>query len=139
MTPEATLADHLKAHLKLCEEILLLVIGENRAQQELVALPREEGIQKKRELLRRLTQSSQQLAVFRTAWQRLHADERVLDADITRLMRQNQDLILRIVMLDRENEQVLLRHGLVPVRHLPPANRQRPHFVAELYRRVAVG
>jgi len=37
--------------------------------------------------------------------------------------------------LDRENEQALLRRSLVPARQLPSVNRQRPHFVADLYRR----
>ena len=31
----------------------------------------------------------------------------------------------------------LLRHGLVPARELPSVNRQRPHFVAQMYRRQA--
>jgi len=42
---------------------------------------------------------------------------------------------MKIVLLDRENEQALLRRGLVPPTQLPSVNRQRPHFVAELYRR----
>ncbi len=42
---------------------------------------------------------------------------------------------MKIIVLDRENEQVLLRKGMVPARHLPSADRQRPHFVADLYRR----
>ena len=55
--------------------------------------------------------------------------------EIPALLRQNQDLIMKIIVLDRENEQALLRRGLVPPKHLPPAERQRPHFVANLYRR----
>ncbi len=51
------------------------------------------------------------------------------------LLRQNQDLTMKIIVLDRENEQNLLRRGLVPARELPSVNRQRPHFVADLYRR----
>jgi hypothetical protein len=42
---------------------------------------------------------------------------------------------MKFILLDRENEQGLLRRGLVPPRQLPSVNRQRPHFVAELYRR----
>jgi hypothetical protein len=37
--------------------------------------------------------------------------------------------------LDRENEQLLLRRGLIPPKHLPPVQRQRPHYVAGLYQR----
>ncbi len=51
------------------------------------------------------------------------------------MLRQNQDLIMKIIVLDRENEQGLLRSGLLPDCQLPSANRQRPRFVADLYRR----
>ena len=62
-------------------------------------------------------------------------EERARHPGIGMLLRQNQDLIMKVIVLDRENEQCLLRRGLVPARELPPANRQRPHFVADLYRR----
>jgi hypothetical protein len=46
---------------------------------------------------------------------------------------------MRILMLDRENEQALLRRGLLGPRHLPSHNAQRPHFVAGLYQRQGMG
>ena len=55
------------------------------------------------------------------------------------LLREIQDVIMKVIFLDRENEQALLRKGLVPAKHLPSANRQRPHFVADLYRRQTDG
>jgi hypothetical protein len=55
--------------------------------------------------------------------------------EVPGMLRQVQDLIMKIIVLDRENEQMLLRNGLVPARHLPSVNQQRPHFVADLYRR----
>ena len=42
---------------------------------------------------------------------------------------------MKIIMLDRENEQSLLRKGMIPVQQLPAAQRQQAHFVTELYRR----
>ena len=71
----------------------------------------------------------------RLKWQQLAPEERSRHGDIARLLRQNQDLTMKIIVLDRENEQHLLRRGLVPARELPSVNRQRPHFVADLYRR----
>ena len=50
-------------------------------------------------------------------------------------MRQAQELIMRVILLDRDNEQGLLRRGWSPAREIPSAQRQRPHFVADLYRR----
>jgi hypothetical protein len=65
--------------------------------------------------------------------------ERARHKDVALLLKQNQEVTMRILNLDRENEQSLLRRGLVPSKHLPPANRQRPHFVADLYRRNKAG
>jgi hypothetical protein len=42
---------------------------------------------------------------------------------------------MKILVLDRENEQTLLRRGLIPAQHLPPAQRQRAHYVSDLYKR----
>jgi len=99
----------------------------------------------KKNLLPRLTQSLNQIRQHRIAWQKLGPPEHAQYPEVTGLLRQNQDLIMKIILLDRENEQGLLRKGLMPLRavgsapeaprHLPPANRQRPHHVADLYRR----
>ncbi len=75
------------------------------------------------------------LRVHRAAWQQLRPEVRAQHQELTALLRSNQALVMKIIVLDRENEQALLRRGLVPPRHLPPAQRQRPHFVADLYRR----
>jgi DNA-directed RNA polymerase subunit H (RpoH/RPB5) len=68
-------------------------------------------------------------------WQILSSDERARQPETGLLMRRTQDLTMKLIVLDRENEQALLRRGLVPPRQLPSVNRQRPHFVADLYRR----
>ncbi len=94
-----------------------------------------EFYQVKKNLLPRLNQSLDALRRHRIQWQRLSMDERARHPGIGMLLRQNQDLIMKIILLDRENEQSLLRRGLVPPRDLPSANRQRPNFVAALYRR----
>jgi len=82
-----------------------------------------------------LNQSLDTLRKHRVNWQKFSLDERARYPEIGMLLRQNQDVTMKIIMLDRENEQGLLRRGLIPARELPPVNRQRPHFVADLYRR----
>jgi hypothetical protein len=67
------------------------------------------------------------------------AANRARHPEISALLRQSQDSVMKSIVLDRENEQGRLRRGLVPARHLPSARRQRPHFVAELYRRQGTG
>jgi hypothetical protein len=100
-----------------------------------VAFNPAEFHQLRNSLLPRLDQSYKRLKEVRLAWQQLDPAERRRNTDVIALFRQNQDLIMKIVLLDRENEQALLRRGLVPTTQLPSVNRQRPHFVAELYRR----
>ena len=94
-----------------------------------------EFAQARKSLLPRLHEAYKNLKEVGFTWNRLNRTERQRYADVASLIRQNQDLIMKIVLLDRENEQALLRHGLVPTTNLPSVNRQRPHFVAELYRR----
>jgi hypothetical protein len=125
----------LRAHLTLCQELLSIVERENQALRNAVAFNPAEFHQLRNSLLPRLDQSYKRLKEVRLAWQQLDPAERRRNTDVIALFRQNQDLIMKIVLLDRENEQALLRRGLVPTTQLPSVNRQRPHFVAELYRR----
>lgn len=130
-----SLAADLRGHLALCQEILAVVEQENHALHHPEAGLSFEAYQAKKNLLPRLNQSLNQIRQHRATWQKLSPAERAPFPDVPGLLRQNQDLIMKIIVLDRENEQALLRQGLVPPRQLPSANRQRPHFVAELYRR----
>jgi flagellar biosynthesis/type III secretory pathway chaperone len=133
MNPE--MLDHLRNHLALCREVLAV------AEQESQSLRRPEtgslfGLyQTKRALLPRLEASLQQIRRYRLEWQRLGPADRQRHPEVATLIRQNLDLMMKAIVLDRENEQNLLRRGLVPARELPPTNRQRPHYVADLYRR----
>ena len=125
----------LQGHLSLCQEILNLVEKESYALHHSDAGPSFESYQTKKNLLPRLNQSLNQIRQHRATWQKLSPTDRAQFPEVPGLLRQNQDLIMKIIVLDRENEQALLRKGLVPPRQLPSANRQRPHFVADLYRR----
>lgn len=125
----------LQGHLALCQEILKLVETESHALHHSEAGPSFESYQAKKNLLPRLNQSLNQIRQHRANWQKLSPAERAHQPEVPGLLRQNQDLIMKIIVLDRENEQALLRKGLVPPRQLPAAQRQRPHFVADLYRR----
>lgn len=125
----------LREHLGLCQDILTLVEREGQALRRPDPPPFAEFHQAKKNLLPRLSQSLDSLRRHRINWQKLGTDERARHPGIGMLLRQNQDLIMKIILLDRENEQSLLRRGLVPPRELPSAHRQRPHYVADLYRR----
>ncbi|HVK57216.1 MAG TPA: hypothetical protein VM735_00420 [Candidatus Kapabacteria bacterium] len=106
--------------------------SELRGQNE--GLTVESSAQRKK-FLAQLTNSLDKIREHRTVWMRLEPAARQGHPEIAELLRENQNLIMKILVLDRENEQALLRKGLVPLRHVPPANRQRPHFVSSLYQR----
>jgi hypothetical protein len=136
MTDPAEVAQDLRAHLALCHELLDFERRENQALRETepAAFAFEFDLFRKA-LLNRLDESLARLKKHRAAWQRLGPAERLRHRDIGTLLQQNQDAIMKVVVLDRENEQARLRRSLIPPNQLPAANRQRPHFVAQLYRR----
>jgi hypothetical protein len=135
MTSPREIADDLKARLVLCQEILGVVEREAQALKRTDNPSLFEFHQLRKNLLPRLNQSLDTLRSHRVDWQKFSPDERARHPEIGTLLRQNQDLTMKIILLDRENEQSLLRRGLVPARELPSVNRQRPHFVANLYRK----
>ncbi|MBP9902814.1 MAG: hypothetical protein KBH45_15240 [Verrucomicrobia bacterium] len=135
MNAAAAMVEDLRRHLALCQEVLAVVERENQALRDTEKPPGFKTLQAKKDLLPRLNQSLNQIRQHRTTWQKVDPAERAQCPEVNALLRQNQDLIMKIIVLDRENEQGLLRQGLVPTHHLPPANRQRPHYVADLYRR----
>ena len=113
-----------------------MVERENQALRTSQSFQPAEFIELRKGLLPRLNQSYKNLEEVRGFWQRLSSTQRRQFPEVTLLLRQTQDIIMKIVLLDRENEQAMLRLGLAPSGKLPSPNRQRPNFVAELYRRT---
>ena len=127
----------LRQHQTLCEELLSLILREKKAWQNSDAPPSFELYQAKKALLPRLQQSLEAIRNSRAAWQKMPPQERAQNPEVVPLLQQTQNLILRIIVMDRENEQVLLRRGLGPSAQKTGVSRvpQPPHFVTELYRR----
>jgi hypothetical protein len=133
------LEQDLRHHVAVCQEILALAQRENQSLRDRTAPSQFEVYQVRKELLSRLDESLSRLRQLRARWQKMTRQERAEYPEILSLLRQTQDLVMRIIVLDRENEQSMLRRGMVPARHIPAAASQRPHFVADLYRRNQVG
>jgi flagellar biosynthesis/type III secretory pathway chaperone len=135
MNSTANLIDDLNEHQTLCQQLLAIV------QSEAETLHRGDNpslfalCQLRKNLLPRLDQSLECLRRDRIEWKKRTFEERAGDSEIRRLFRRNQELCLKIMVLDRENEQRLLRRGVVPAPASLPSGQQRAHFVAELYRR----
>jgi hypothetical protein len=136
-TPQE-IVERLHEHLSLCQELLRATEEEGQTLRLTGKPSLFEFYQRKKDLLPRFNQSLDGLRKHRVTWQKLSLDERARWPEVGMLLRKNQDLTMKIIVLDRENEQALLRRGLVPPRELPSVNRQRPHFVADLYRRQGV-
>lgn len=129
------ISEDLRAHLATCQELLGIIGRENQELRKPESASGFEFYQSRRSLLPRLDRSLAQLKQHRAAWQNLNGAERRQSPEVATLIRSVQELIMKVILLDRENEQALLRRGLLPSNQLPSPHRQRPHFVAELYRR----
>ena len=136
MTCLSEFADDLRTHRNLCEDILSLVQGENaRLSEEVEKRPAFDVTAAKKKFLAQLAESLNKIREHRISWLKLEPTLRQGYPEITELLRENQNLIMKILVLDRDNEQAMLRKGLVPARHVPAASRQRPHFVSSIYQR----
>jgi hypothetical protein len=133
MAEIAQLAKDLKAQLRLYENILAIVEKENLALKQ--SDSNGDAAAARRQVLPDLEASLAGLKKHRERWLKLAEPTRAKYPEIAGLLRQNQDIIMKIIVLDRENEQTLLRKGLVPPKHLPSAKRNQPHYVADLYKR----
>jgi hypothetical protein len=135
MNSHTDIVASLRNHLALCHELLAMVTRENKAFKDADAPSPLDLYQSKKQILPRLEHSLEQIRACRLVWQRMAPEERREQPDVAQLIEQNQNLVMKIILLDRENEQVLLRRGFGPPKEKTPAARQQPHFVAGLYRR----
>lgn len=131
----APVAADLRAFLSLCDEALALATSEN---QIFIAGPDyrpAEFLPRRQSLLASLDQAVANLKNIRRVWQQTDPAERERCGEVKSLFQAVQGTLMKVLLLDRENQQAMLRRGLVPVRHLPAAAAQRPHFVTSLYQK----
>lgn len=125
----------LRSHLALNMDLLGHLERESQLLRQGDSAQSSTAVEARKQVLPRLDSALQRIRRHRSYWLSLDPEVRSTKQEIRELLRQNQDLIMRLIILDRENEQLLLRRGLIPPKHLPPVHRQRPHYVADLYRR----
>ncbi|MEJ5237974.1 MAG: hypothetical protein WHT82_06420 [Limisphaera sp.] len=132
---ETPLLPVLQQYRALCEETLDLYLREHQALHQGGEYQPFQFYRHRKDLLPRLEAALTELR----RWRGLHRSgatrPRAPSTELRRITDQVQTMLMRILQLDRENQQALLRRGLLPARHLPPAAAQQPHFVADLYRR----
>jgi hypothetical protein len=127
----------LRAYQTICDEALTLTTRENQALSTAGEYQSFEFYQLRTGLLPRLENALVQLRKWREIWLRVPAAERAGCSEVKVLFQSVQSLLMKLLMLDRENQQSLLRRGLVPPRHLASAavQVQKPNFVANVYKR----
>ena len=125
----------LRSYLALCEEVLALTQRENRALSGQTDYRPFDFLQARKGLLPKLKEAFISLQSWRQTWHQFSPDERASQVEVKTLFQTAQDMLMKVLLLDRENQQALLRRGLVPAKHLPQVAAQKPHFVASVYKR----
>jgi len=87
----------------------------------------------RKSILVKLNDFISEIKRLRVWWQSLPQSERIKHREFNAAIQQAQNLMLKIITRNRENEQKLLRLGKVPPKYIPSAECQRPHYVARLY------
>jgi hypothetical protein len=131
----AALDSDLRAFSRVCEEVLSLARQEHQALSSPGAYEYREFHQRRTELLPDIESLLRKFRGHRAAWRQLPQAQRDGFEELKRLFQNIQNLLMRVIVLDRENQQAMLRRGMVPVQHIPEAAARQPHYVADLYRR----
>ena len=91
----------MRGHLDICTQLLRLSEREGAAlaSSEPVDLKPFENLRKN--LLPKLEQSLIRLRQHRQRWQQLSPAERAQQPEVGELLRQNQDMIMKVIVVDR--------------------------------------
>src|SRR3954469_16946974 len=105
------LSGDLRDFLALCEAALDVTTREGQALSSSSDYRSFDYYQQRKTLLPRLEASLILLRRWRQLWQDLDSSERACCPEVTSLFQVIQGLLMKILLLDRENQQALLRHG----------------------------
>ena len=125
----------LLAFTAIGEEALALAAREHQALSRASNYEPFEFDRLRKDLLIRVEPLTMGLRRWRQIWQQISPLERAGYSDVIDVIQMLQNLLVKILQLDRENQQALLRLGLVPARHVNSCSAPPSHFVATLYRR----
>ena len=131
------LTDALREHLGVCNALLELARKEAQALQSAGPFPAAAIQVERKTLLCRLECALKLLVQKRALWNCSGNERAPGGPRFGRLLRSDLDTIMRVLVFERENEEQLLRRGLLGGPCLPAAEQRRPHYVARLYQRHA--
>ncbi len=125
----------LRAFAAVGEEALALAAREHQALAGPADYEPYKFYRLRKELLARLEPLIIGIKHWRQVWQQISPLERAGCADVIDVIQMLQNVLVKILQLDRENQQALLRRGLVPARHVTACAAPPSNYVANLYRR----
>ena len=100
-----SLLTELNDHLSVCEEAYKLVQEENTILHSPTPRDAYAHAGRRKELLERVTGSMVRVKAHKALWEKLTPNERAKSMDISNLIKQNMDLIMKTVMLDRDERK----------------------------------
>ena len=137
MKPPAEFPDTLRDYASVCEDLLDLTTREHQALAQPATYQGSRFNLARKDLLSRLDQTLNQLRRDRQPPRSGGAAAPERRPETTMTLQAVQNLVVKILQLDQENRQALLKRGLFAPGELPTLGSQRPNYVAGLYRRHA--
>lgn len=133
-----TLKADLAEHIEVCKAVYHIIEREARA----LTNPQSDHDfahtnNAREQFLPILDKSLKKLKNHRSVWENLPIGVKSSQPEIKALLTQGQDMIMKIITLDRDNETRLLKSGAIPIDHIPSAKRQQPGFVARMYQQYS--
>jgi hypothetical protein len=125
----------LRAFTAVGEEALALAAREHQALAGTADYEPVEFCRLRKDLIIRLEPLIVGIRHWRQLWQQISPLERAGCSNVIDVIQMLQNLLVKILQLDRENQQALLRRGLVPARHVSSCAAPPSNYVANLYRR----
>jgi len=134
-----SLIEELLRHLEVCQEAYSLVQKENQCLKSDTPRDAYQNADSRHELFERISGVMVRISAHKSLWMRLSPVERSRNMRVTSLIKQNMDLIMKTVVLDRENEKLMLQHGMAPPDRLPSSRLNNPAAVGKLYQQNTAG
>jgi hypothetical protein len=120
-----TLLESLGTHIAVCEEIYRLMLDLNRTLKAGTQVPEAALLDRQRAALATLENSLAQVRSF-------GGQPGATSADLRGAMEKCQRTILKALLLDRENEQLLLKNSMIRPRPAAPP-KAAPGQLAKIY------
>lgn len=132
----------LREQIELCKAIYHVIEREARELKSSFNSPAGEEAkgfnhtnEAREKLLPLLERSTGRIKEHRKIWESLDPMAKAAQPEINKLIVDALNSIMKIIKLDRANEEILLKSGSIPIDQIPPSLRQRPSAVANMYKK----